>query len=125
MACLAGKTKAMTNKEAIAMLEQHNITRSLYDTTHLVLHHDDGTCEQIGEIWTGTRAIYIADYIPSHIGQPYEKVHKTLAMLDSPLADSRLLTLIKDLPSSAKRYEEATRKERLENLQEYFKSKKK
>lgn len=111
----------MTIKEALAVLERHNIHRGIYDTTHLVIHHDDGTCEQIGEIYTGQQAIYIADYIPSEIGLTYEKVHKTLTMLTAPRAHIRLEDILNDLPISAQRYEESLRRERIENLHEYFK----
>lgn len=111
----------MTIKEALAVLEKHHIHRGIYDTTHLVIHHDDGTREQIGEIHTGQQAIYLADYIPSVIGTTYSRVHKSLTMLESPRAHIRLEDILNDLPSSVQRYEESIRRERIENLHEYFK----
>lgn len=110
----------MTIKEALAVLEQHNIHRGIYDTTHLVIHHDDGTREQIGEIHIALQAIYLADYIPSMIGATYSRVHKSLTMLESPRAHIRLEDILNDLPSSVHRYEESIRRERIENLHEYF-----
>ncbi len=55
----------MTIEEALALLEKHHIHRSSSDAVNLMLYHDDGTSEQIGEVWNVSRAIYLADYIPS------------------------------------------------------------
>ena len=110
----------MTIEEALALLEQHNIHRGISDTARLMLHHVDGRWEHIGEICTAPEAMYIADYIPSQLGVFYNDVRKSIIILDSPRADIRLQAILDDLPTSAQRYEESLRKERIRNLRKYF-----
>lgn len=43
----------MTIDEALALLERHHITRDICDATCLMMEHEDGVCEQIGEIANG------------------------------------------------------------------------
>lgn len=113
----------MTESEALEILKKHNIHRGIYDTERLFLRVGDEVIhgEQIGEIYTGQQAIYLADYIPSVIGSTYSRVHKSLTMLESPRAHIRLEDILNDLPISVQRYEESIRRERIENLHEYFK----
>lgn len=108
----------MTIDEALALLEKHNIHRS--PTVQLVLRHDDGTSEQIGEIWTASRAIYLADYIPSQLGLTYSDVQKSLTLLDSQRSPQRLQSILDDLPDSAQRYDEAIRYEKVQIVKQYF-----
>lgn len=110
----------MTIEEALEILKKHNITRDICDATCLMLEHDDGICEQVGEIWTASRAIYLADYIPSKIGMTYRDVQKSLTLLDSQRAHIRLQAILDGLPSTAQRYDEAIRKEKVQNVQRYF-----
>ena len=110
----------MTIVEALELLKRHNITCDSRGTPCLMLHHDDGTCEQIGEIWKGSRAIYLAEYIPSKIGMTYSDVQKSLTLLDSQRAPIRLLSILDGLPSSAQRYDDAIRSEKVKIIQRYF-----
>jgi hypothetical protein len=110
----------MTIEEALALLERHRITRDICDATCLMLNHDDGICEQIGEILTPSRAIYLAEYIPSKIGMTYRDVQKSLTLLDSQRAVFRLQSILDGLPDTAQRYDEAIRKEKVKIVQRYF-----
>ena len=112
----------MTTEEALAVLEQRRITRSLYDPTRLVLHHDDGTSEQIGELYPGQQSIiYVAEYIPSQIGMTYSDVKKSVIDLERPISEELLQSAIDDLPISSLRYTETLRQERIANVKQYFK----
>jgi hypothetical protein len=85
-----------------------------------MLNHDDGICEQIGEILTPSRAIYLAEYIPSKIGMTYRDVQKSLTLLDSQRSPMRLQSILDGLPDTAQRYDEAIRKEKVKIVQRYF-----
>jgi len=115
----------MTIEEALKMLERYGITRSFYDPTHLVLCHETFS-EQIGEIYTGPgqKAIYLAEYMPSQLDMTYNQVQKSLTLLDSPRAHIRLETILSGLPASAQRYEDSLRDEKIKNVQQYFREKK-
>lgn len=110
----------MTIDEALALLKYHNITRDICDATCLMLNHEDGVCEQIGEILTPSRAIYLAEYIPSQIGMTYRDVQKYLTLLDSKRSPMRLQAILDGLPDSAQRYDDAIRKEKVKIVQRYF-----
>jgi hypothetical protein len=110
----------MTIEEALALLERHSITYDVCGAPCLVLHHEDGICEQIGEIWNASRAIYLAEYIPSKIGMTYRDVQKSLTLLDSQRAVFRLQSILDGLPDTAQRYDEAIRKEKVKIVQRYF-----
>lgn len=110
----------MTIDEALALLERHHITRDICDATCLMLNHEDGVCEQIGEILTASRAIYLAEYIPSKIGMTYKDVQKSLTLLDSQRSPMRLQAILDGLPDTAQRYAEALRKEKVKIVQRYF-----
>ena len=109
----------MTIEEALALLEKDSqIRRS--PAVQLVLRHEDGTCEQVGEIWTASRAIYLADYIPSQVGLAYSDVQKSLTLLDSQRSPQRLQSILDGLPTSAQRYDEAIRYEKVKIIKKYF-----
>jgi hypothetical protein len=110
----------MTIEEALALLGRYHITRDICDATCLMLNHDDGICEQIGEIWNVSRAIYLAEYIPSKIGMTYKDVQKSLTLLDSKRSPMRLQAILDGLPDTAQRYDEAIRKEKVKIVQRYF-----
>lgn len=109
----------MTIEEALALLERHNIRRSINNAAQLMLHHENEGCEMIGETF-GPGAIYLADYIPSQLGVFYNDVQKSIIILDSPRAHIRLQSILDGLPDSAQRYDEAIRKEKVQNVQRYF-----
>lgn len=110
----------MTIEESLALLEKHNIHRRPTEDTHLVLCHEDGTSEKIGEIWTVSRAICLAEYIPSQLGLKYSDVQKSLTLLDSQRSPQRLQSVLDGLPTSAKRYDEAIRSEKVKIIKKYF-----
>lgn len=110
----------MTIDEALALLERYHITRDICDAICLMLNHEDGVCEQIGEILTASRAIYLAEYIPSQLGMTYKDVQKSLTLLDSKRSPMRLQSILDGLPDTAQRYDEAIRKEKIQNVQRYF-----
>jgi hypothetical protein len=110
----------MTIVEALELLERHRITYDVCGAPCLVLHHDDGTCEQIGEIWNASRAIYLAEYIPSKIGLKYRDVQKSLTVLDRPESPILLQAILDGLPNSAQRYDDAIRSEKVKIVQRYF-----
>lgn len=110
----------MTIEEALALLEKHHIHRS--PTVELVLRHEDGTSEQIGEIWEldSSRAICLAEYIPSQLGLTYYDVQKSLTPLDSQRSPQRLQSILDGLPTSAKRYEDSLRDGKIKIIKQYF-----
>ncbi len=110
----------MTIEEALALLEKHHIHRSSSDAVNLMLYHDDGTSEQIGEVWNVSRAIYLADYIPSQLGLEYRDVQKSLTLLDSQRSPIRLQSILDDLPRTVQRYEESQRYEKIDKIKQYF-----
>lgn len=112
----------MTIEEALEILKKHNIRRSINHAAQLMLHHDEneGCDEMIGEIYDGPSAIYLADYIPSQLGDFYNDVQKSIIILDSPRAHIRLQAILDSLPSTAQRYDEAIRKEKIDNVKRYF-----
>lgn len=110
----------MTIDEALALLERHHITRDICDAICLMMEHEDGVCEQIGEILTASRAIYLAEYIPSKIGMTYKDVQKSLTLLDSQRSPMRLLAILDGLSNTAQRYDDAIRKEKVKIVQRYF-----
>ena len=110
----------MTIEEALALLKQHNITRSIYNAAHLMLHHENEGCEMIGEIYNGPSAIYLADYIPSQLGMTYNDVQKSIIILGNPRSSTRLKSILDGLHDTAQRYAEALRKEKIQNVQRYF-----
>lgn len=110
----------MTENEALAILKKHNIHRGYYDTDRLFLSTGDGILfgDQIGEIANGY--IYIADYIPSKIGETYSTTSSTALLLSKEDAEEVLLRMLDLLEDSAERYEEENRRQRLSVIRKYF-----
>ena len=106
----------MTENEALEILKKRNIHRGQY-TDHLLL---DG--EVIGEISNGY--VYLADYIPSVIGEIYQTVAATAVVLSNPDAPAVLDSLIDMLEDTAERYAEETRKRRVNQVRKYFQDRK-
>ena len=113
----------MTEDEALEILKNHNIHRGNYDTERLfLLEGDEILGEQIGEIANGY--IYIADYIPSKIGETYSTTSSTALLLSKEDADEVLLRMLDLLEDSAERYEEENRSKRLSVIRKYFNQRK-
>lgn len=116
--------EALTIEEALALLERHHITRDICDATFLMLNHEDGICEHIGEIWAVSKGIYLAEYIPSYLDMTYPQVQKSLTLLDSQRANFRLKSILDGLPNTAKRYDDAQRYEKIQKIRQYFRKRK-
>ena len=50
----------------------------------------------------------------------YSDVQKSLTLLDNPSSSMRLQAILDGLPASAQRYDEAIRREKIQNVQRYF-----
>lgn len=110
----------MTCEEAVEILKRRHIELDVHDPSRLVLRDGQTPAEQVGEINRAASFIYIAEYIPSQTGMTYSQVYKSFVLLDSPRAHIRLETLLNDLATSAQRYEQSIRDEKIKNVQQYF-----
>jgi hypothetical protein len=110
----------MTEDEALEILKKHNIHRGFYDTERLFLRAGDEILqgEQIGQIANGY--VYLADYIPSVIGETYRFVSDTAVLLSNPDAPAVLDRMLDRLDSSAERYDEESRRKRVSDIHQYF-----
>lgn len=110
----------MTENEALEILKKHNIHRGFFDTDRLFLRAGDEVLkgEQIGVIGNGY--VYLADYIPSVIGKTYLSVSDTAVLLSNPDAPAVLERMLDRLSTSAERYDEETRRERVSVIHQYF-----
>ena len=110
----------MTEAEALEILKKHNIHRGFYDTERLFIRNGDEVLrgEQIGQISNGY--VYLADYIPSVIGKTYLSVSDTAVLLSNPDAPAVLDRMLDRLDTSAERYDEETRRERVSVVHQYF-----
>jgi len=109
----------MTEKEALEILKKHGIHRGYYESDRLFLRTEgEPFGEQVGAF--DTKMIWISAYLPSAIGSTYSQVPMTPVALDAPRARIVLETLLQDLSTSAQRYEEDQRKERVQNMKKYF-----
>ena len=105
----------MTESESLEILKRYdvypgNLTKALY-------LRDGG--EKVGEI--DSNFVWIVKYLPSAIGSTYFYVRKIPVSYDSPRAHIVLETLLQDLSTSAQRYEQSLRDEKIKKVQQYFK----
>lgn len=68
--------------------------------------------------------LWICEYIPSAIGAEYNYVSQLITNIEAPQARNRIRSLLDDLLRTSERYEDAQRDERLRNVRNYFKTRK-
>lgn len=108
----------MTEAEALEILKKYDVYPG-YRTMGLYLRErGDVLGELIGEI--DSNFVFIVKYLPSAIGETYSDVSKTPVAYDAPRARIVLETLLRDLHTSAQRWEEDQRQQRTRNVHQYF-----